>query len=226
MRYGTQLQSYLLCGPLCTVDHSYFSMIILCFKHQWATFCWHKQAPLLRLKSRIKRKLLYLLQSVMDTGSNFSNPEEGAEGRWPELQTTISVTSAALFFTDTTFYWMCLRGVYAWPCFSDNVGYNGALTCSSDVDVGESLTSRGRHKILFCRKISCFQYQTEENMFVNTKKVYVTCLVNIWLESLQIQRMLGSHDPQLLKQSSMTLTFNCISVYWEPHIYFCVPLNT
>lgn len=50
--------------------------------------------------------------------------------------------------------------------------------------------------------------------------------VSIWLKSLQIQRMLASHDPQLLKQVSMTLTFNYISVYWETHIYFCVPLNT
>lgn len=38
--------------------------------------------------------------------------------------------------------------------------------------------------------------------------------------------MLASHDPQLLKQSSMTLTFNYISVYWQTHIYFCVPVNT
>lgn len=144
MWYGTQLQSYLPCGPLCTEERSHCRPIIFCFKHQWATFCRDEQAPLLRLKSRIKRKLLYLLQSVMDTGSNFWNPEEGAEGRWPELQTTISVTSVILCFTG------CVWEAFIPDLvFSDDVGYNGALSYSSDVDMGESLTSTGRHKIFF-----------------------------------------------------------------------------
>lgn len=62
---------------------------------------------------------------------------------------------------------MCLRGIYPWPCFSDDVGYNGAaaltLTCGNLL-----------HLEADTEKLSCLQHQTEENMLVNAKKVYVT----------------------------------------------------
>lgn len=38
--------------------------------------------------------------------------------------------------------------------------------------------------------------------------------------------MSASHAPQLLKQLSMSRTFDHISVYCETHVYFYVPLNT